>query len=234
MSFTEHPPFFGIGAARTVTKPTSWSCPWTSCSEVLCPIVTLFLHRDGPSTATGDTDRQDESVHFIFSKGKLYDVSPWETHRGGRRWQPNSASLLHMWCMLTRSHTVMLTWTHWTWTEGREFMFVTPGIFLLRQVKRAAAKIKGLKTGLCTACKYLSQLPTCWKSTNCLPQTIYYLYCSSLFYYLTSSHNSRLSSFLCCCNFSNLCYLTKLPLCSPVKRLCSGVVIYDRQTQACT
>ena len=42
---------------NTVNKPTSGLSPWTSCSEVLCPIVTLFLHRDGPSTATGSKNR---------------------------------------------------------------------------------------------------------------------------------------------------------------------------------
>lgn len=50
--------------------------PWTSSSEVLCPIVTLFLHRNGPLTAAANMDRQKNRQALVldtmFKCGKTH------------------------------------------------------------------------------------------------------------------------------------------------------------------
>lgn len=46
----------------TLSQPTLVVSPWIACSKVPCPIVALFLHRDGPSTATRNKDRYAEST----------------------------------------------------------------------------------------------------------------------------------------------------------------------------
>lgn len=47
-------------------KTTFGLCSWTSCSDVLCPIVTGFLHRTGPSMATAETDKHIFQQIFCF------------------------------------------------------------------------------------------------------------------------------------------------------------------------